>query len=809
MGGFWQDLRYAWRTLRKDRGSVILALVALALGIGATTAIFSVIQNVLLDPFPYTDGQRLVMMMVHDTAQKDSGGRPFLKIPEFLDYRDQNHAFDRMVGVGNVDVLYDNGQGTEQFDGAEITTNTFAFLGMAPLLGRGIGAGDDRPDAPAVFVMAYKMWSKSFARDPQVIGRVLTLNGKPRVCVGVMPQRFTWWGADLWLPASLNRGDPDVAVRGLFLIGHMPAGVSQRGVEADLLTIAKREAVLYPADYPKQFTIETRTVVEGVVGRFRTILYVLLAAVSMLLLIACGNVANLLLARATAREKEMAIRTSLGASRLRIVRQLLAESLLLGLGGAALGCLFASAGLKSLVALIPPRTIPDEAVIRLNFPVLLFSLGLAFLTAVICGLAPAWHAGASDTQESLKDGARGSSGSRHGRLRNTLVASEVALSMVLLIGAGLLMRSFFALQQVDLGLNPEKVLVARLPLPRDRYQAAGQKAQFFRRLLPRLRALPGVIAATETSSLPPYGGIGSELDIPGKTHSEKWTGIFQLCSEGYFRTLGIQLVRGRGLTETEVDSARKVAVVNQTLVKKYFGAEDPLGRHIKLSELEKLPQHAVKDPLFEIVGVVRDAKNQGVQDPPLPEVFIPYTVTDFFERGILVRTAQEPLTLLRAVRGEVWSVDPNVALTLTGTLRGYLKDFSYAGPEFGLILMAVFAGIGLALVAIGVYGVMSYTVSRQVHEIGIRMALGAPRGSVLGLVIRNGLRLIAIGIVAGLAASFGLARLLASQLFGVSANDPLTFTSVAAVLAAAGLAACYFPANRATRVDPLKALRHE
>ena len=809
MSWLWQDLRFGVRSLRKDLGSVFLATIALALGIGATTAIFSVIQNVLLDPFPYTDGNRLVGVYVHDDVRGGDGGRPVYKIPEFLDYRDQNHVFDRMAGAGQMDVLYDNGHGTEQFVGAEVTTNTFSFLGVPPLLGRGITPDDDRAGAPPVFVMSYKMWRKQFGLDPKVVGRTLVLNGKPRTCVGVMPQRFTWWGADLWTPASLSRSDPDVEMRRLFIVGHPKPGVSQAAVVADLSVIAKREAQLFPKEYPTRFSIRTNTIAEGVVGRFRVMLYLLLAAVSMLLLIACGNVANLLLARATAREKEMAIRASLGASRLQIIRQLLIESLLLALAGAVLGCVFAYGGLKGLVSLIPPRTIPDEAVISLNVVVLLFTLGTAFLTALLCGLAPALHAGRRDTHESLKDAAKGSSGSRHGRMRGALVVIEVALSIVLLIGAGLLMRSFFALQHVELGLNPEKVLVARLPLPRERYQTAAQKAAFFRQLLPRLHTLPGVVAATETSTLPPYGGIGSEVDIPGKTHTEKWNAIFQLCSDGYFQTLGIQFLRGRGLTEAEVNDARKVAVVNQTLVKKFFGTEDPLGRRIKLTELQNLPQQPLKDPFFEIVGVVADAKNQGIQEPPMPEAFIPYTVTGFFERGILVRTAQEPLSLLNSVRKEIWAVDPNVALTLTGSLQGYLKEFSYSGPEFGLILISLFASIGLVLVAVGVYSVMAYTVSRQTHEIGIRMALGAQRSNVLRLVINRGLRLIGVGAVAGLAASFGLTRLISSQLFGISSNDPLTFASVIAVLGLVGLAACYFPGQRATRVDPLVALRHE
>jgi len=659
-------------------------------------------------------------------------------------------------------------------------------------------------------VLSYKAWVKEFNLDRSIVGRSFVLNGQPRTLVGIMPPRFTWRGSDLWTPASFDRSAANAQQTRFVMQGRLKPGLTIQRAEADINVLAHSLAHAYPKDYPKKFNVQMETVADMVVGQFKTILYTLLGAVGLLLLIACANVANMLLARATAREKEIAIRASLGAGRWRLVRQLLVESLLLALGGALAGCGVAYGGLKALVAAIPPNTIPDEAVIGLNVPVLLFSLGIAMLTALLFGLAPALHMARPDMVEPLKDAGKGISGGfRHGKLRSTLVVVEVALSLVLLVGAGLLMRSFLALQEVDLGLNPDNVLVVRLPLPKEQYKTVAAKQHFFRELLARLYATPGVVAATETSTLPPYGGIPSEVDVPGKTHSDKWNAIFQLCSEGYFRTLAIRTVRGRLLSEADVNGARKVAVVNQTLVKKFFGKDDPVGRQIKLSMLETAPDSPVKDPMFEIIGVVADVKNQGIQETPNPEVWIPYTITGAFERGILVRTSQDPMLLLNTVRHEVWAVDRNVALTLTGTLEGYLKQFSYSGPRFGLILLGVFAGVGLVLVAMGVYSVIAYTVSRQTHEIGIRIALGAGESDVLRMVMRMGIRLVGLGTVAGLTASLGLTRLLASQIFSVSPYDPMTLSGVVAVVVLSGLTACYFPARRATRVDPMVALRYE
>jgi putative ABC transport system permease protein len=810
MQSIWQDVRYSVRGLVKQPGFTLLAIVTLALGIGAATTIFSVIFAVLLDPLPYAEADRVVNIQIRDTgnSRPGGGGRGFLREAEFLDYQAQSTVFEEVIGGAGEDALMNTSEGTLRFDGAYVTPNTFTFLGVTPLFGRGVLPDDAKPGAPPVFVMSHKMWMAHHGGDPNVLGRTYILNGVPTTLVGIMPPRFTKLAADLWRPRTPMRSGSDPTRPYFMFQGRLKPGVTLDQASAELDAIAHRVAPIYPDDYPKQFKVVAVRWLDNVIGPFRTTLYTLAAAVGLLLLIACSNVANMLLARAAAREKEMAIRTSLGASRTHLVRQLLIESLWLAVGGALVGCLFAYGGIKLVVSLTPDGLIPREAVISLNVPVLVFSLAIAMLTALLFGLAPAMQTVRRDMVEPLKDSGKGvSSGFRSARLRNALVVIEVALSLMLLVGAGLLMRSFIALQQVDLGLNPKNILVARLPLPRSTYTAPGTKQQFFTELLRRLRTLPGVVVATETSTLPPYGGIPSEIDLVGKTHTERWDAIYQLCSEGYFPTLGLRLLRGRLLTEGEVNTARHVVVVNETLAKRYLGNEEPVGRQIRVKMLETLPEGKVADALFEIVGVVADARNQGIRDPASPEIFIPYTVTNAFERGILVRTSVDPESLLNSVRREVWAVDRNVALTLTGTLEGYLRQFSYTEPRFTLALLAIFAGVGLVLVGIGVYSVIAYIVSRQTHEIGIRMALGASRADVLRMVIGRGLRLLVIGVVIGMIASLGAVRLIGTQIWGISQYDPLTLITVVAVMSLAGFAACYTPARRAARVDPMVALR--
>jgi putative ABC transport system permease protein len=811
MQTIWRDIRYGLRGLVRERGFTILAVITLALGIGAATTIFSVIQNVLINPFPYKDADRVVAIQIRDTTSARPGGRGFFQVPEFLDFQEQSTVFDDVIAGQPEDVLQATNEGTEQLTGGLVTPNNFSFLGVPMLIGRGLVADDAKPGAPPVFVMSNRMWVNKYNMDPAVVGRTFVLNGVQTTCVGVTPRRFYKLAADLYRPVALNRGDPEVNRKFFMFQAKLKRGVTFAQAEAELDVIARRLAKEYPERYPKQFVTKVVSWPESIVGGFKTTLYTLAAAVGLLLLIACSNVANMLLARGATREREMAIRLSLGASRLRIIRQLLIESGMLAALGAVFGCLVAYGGMKALVRLIPEGLIPRESQIALDVPALAFSVAIAICTALLFGLAPAMQTAKRDMVEPLRTAGKGGGGGfRRGRLRSAFVVLEVALSLMLLAGAGLLMRSFIELQRTDLGLNPDNIITARLPLPRGQYDTVEAKKQFFEALLPRIQALPGVVAATATSTLPPYGGIRTEAEVIGKPQVEKQYALFQLVSEGYFPTLELRLIRGRTLTSDEVSDARRVAVVNQMLVNKFFPGEDPIGQRIDFKMLRTLPGiDRVEDPVFEIVGVISDARNQGIQDPPIPEAFIPYTTTAGFMRGVLVRTATTPEALLETVRREIWAVDRNVASTNAGTLKQFLTQFSYAQPRFGLVVLGIFAGVGLVLVAVGVYSVMAYTVSRQTQEIGIRMALGARRADVLGMVVRTGLSLVAIGVAIGFVASLAASRVIASQLSGISPRDPIALVSAVGVMVLAGIAASYFPARRATRVDPMVALRYE
>jgi predicted permease len=805
-GSMRQDLAYGLRVLGRQKAWSALAVLTLALGIGAATTIFSVIQNVLFDPFPGHDVERTVAILIQDTKQARPGGRTVFQTPEFLDYQAQVTSFEEVVAGGNEDVLYATDEGTEQWSGGLLSTNNFSFYGVPAALGRTFAADDARPGAPPVFLMNHRFWTARFGADPGVVGRSFALNGVPTTLIGVTPPRWARLAADVYRPVALDRSDPDLAKRYFILQARLKPGVTLKQAEAEVDVVARRIAKDYKQLYPDSFAVKVVSLVDQVIGPFRGTLYTLGAAVGLLLLIACGNVANMLLTRATAREREMAVRSSLGASRARLVRQLLAESLLLALAGALAGCLFAYFGLRLLVSSIPVGLIPRQTVIDVDVPVLAFSLVAACATAVLSGLAPALQTARGSLVEPLKDAGRGNSaGARRQRLAGGLVAAEVALSIVLLAGAGLLVRSFVNLRSVDLGFDHERVLFTRLSLPRGQYAAGPDKARFLDEVVRRIEATPGVVSAATTSSMPIFGGVQSQVDVPGRTHVERWDALVHIASEHYPRTLGLRLRHGRLIEESDVAAARQAGVVNQTLALRYFGEESPIGRTIELKALAT----PGSNPMFEVVGVVADSHNRGVQEPPWPEVFVPHSTTAAFGRSLVVRTSGPPEALASAIKQALWQVDRGAAVTQAISLTNALRDYSYAEPRLVLGILGVFAAIGFVLVALGVFSVVAYGVARRTHEIGIRMALGAESPAVLSLVLRSGLRPVAAGVAIGIAASLMLSRALASHLFGVAPHDPVTLAAVVAVVMLAAAAACYFPARRAAGVDPLVALRHE
>jgi putative ABC transport system permease protein len=787
--------------------------------------IFSAIYGVMLNPFPYKDSQRLVTFAISDPTSSGDSSRDYLTLPEFLDYREQNRVFEDMIGTSTFGVVLSGAGDITLVDASLLSANSFEFLGVPAALGRWATTEDAKPDAPPVFLMSYQLWREQFNGDPKILGKSFTftqnsesrrwLNGVPRTLIGIMPPRFRLGHADLWIPFTMDHNqassDARVAVLGIMAVGRLKRGVSLQNGSANLNLIAHNLAKTYSNDYPKQFRVVATPFTEGEIGRFRVVIYPVLAAVVMLLLIACSNVTNLLLARATVREREIAIRASMGASRGRLIRQLLVESFILAVGACLAGCLFAYLGIREIVPFIPPGILPQEAVVELNPYVLLFSMIVTVLSTLLCGLAPIVHAVGGQLQPRLTRVWKSTRVSiLRGNLRATLVVVEVALSIVLLTCAGLMMRTFLAMTHVDLGFNPRKLLETAMYLPRASYGKPEQKKLFFRQVLERVTSLPGVIAATETMMVPPFraqGPTGFELTVPGAPHSGRFYSILDMVSEGYFQTLGLHLLRGRLMTAEDVELTRLVAVVNETLARRFFGDGDPIGQRIKINSFDKSPAFP-HDAYFEIIGVVTDLKNRGLKDPPDPEVFLPYTIGPG-GGGIMVRTAADSNSVPQAVLRQIWAVDRSVTPARIETIESLLQRDYYEYPEFELVTLGAFAGIGLLLVVTGVFSVMAYTVSLQTHEIGIRMALGAQQGDILRMVLNNGLGLLAAGVAFGILASLALTRVLASQIWSVSATDPWTFGAAVAVMFTFGLAACFLPARRATKVDPMVALRYE
>jgi len=716
-------------------------------------------------------------------------------------------------GFGGSKFILGTGDSTTQVNGGYLSANTFEFFDVPPVLGRWPTPNDTKPGATPVFAMSHQLWTREFNRDPKIVGQTFMVNGVARTLVAVMPPRFRPGWNDVWVTFPMDRsqlaGDPLFRDALGWPMARLKPGVSIETAIADLDVIAHQLAQVYPNYYPKKFRVTARSLSERVLGPFKLLIYPLAVAVGLLLLIACSNVANLLLARATVREHEIALRMAVGAGRARIIRQILVESFVLAVSGCLAGCLFAYAGIRAIVPLVPYNFFPQEAVIELNRPVFLFALGLAALTTLLCGLAPAIHSLRSNLYLGLLSANKSASADfRHGKFRAALVSLEVALSIVLLVGAGLMMRSFFAVMHVDLGFDPDRILAARLSPPNGAYDKPEQQSHFMQRVLERVQAIPGVTAAADALVYPVGGGPRSEITIPGRTHSERWESMLEVCGAGYFQTLQMPLLRGRFFTKNEDESARRVVVINHTFANRYFGSDDPIGQSIRFNVFDQLPM-APHNLSFEIIGVAGDVRNDGLRRPPMPQAYLPSTTLPGFSLSLLVRTSLNPTSLLPEIRRRVWSVDPQVALGDDGTLASYLERDSYGRPRFEFMVMSGLGAVGALLVVIGIFSVMAYTVSLQTHAIGVRMALGAQQGNVLRMVLGRGLVLIAAGIVLGLLASWGLTRYLANQIWGVSVTDPWTYGAVVAGVIVVGLGACLIPALRASKVDPMVALRHE
>jgi putative ABC transport system permease protein len=803
-----RDIGYGVRTLTRTPGFTAVAIVTLALGIGAATVIYSVVRNVVLDPFPYAHSDRMVDIVLKDASDRIIRG-PYFPAPEFLDYQEQSHAFADVVGTATDAMHWVHDGGADRVVIAWMTPNGFTFLGVPPLLGRAFGAADVEPNAPPVAVLNHRSWIALFGGDPNVVGRSIVLNGESRTIVGIMPPRFEWNVADLWLPSALRRSDdPSLSRTSRAFQAQLRPGITTKQAEAELNVIAARRAVDHPQDYPPHSRIEVITVIDWVVREFRGVLYTLFGAVSLLLLIACCNVANMLLARATTREREISIRAAIGASRGRIVRQLLVESALLASGGLVVGCLLAYAGIAALAGFMPRQGVPWETEIRLDRPVLLFALVAASLATMTFGLFPAFQSARRDLVAGTNVAGRGSAGRRQTRMRSGLVVAQVALSIVLLLGAGLLMRTFVQLVNVDLGFDPRNLLVAGVAFPPDQNASVTDRLRFYRQALDRLGSVPDVESVAVSNGAPPFAGTSSGLQIPGLALPDQSSASVVFCSDRLLETVGLALVKGRQFSAQEVEQSHHLAVINEALANKYFGSEEPLGRTLRLARLTSYSP-PVADPTFEIIGVVRDTKNQGLRELPAPQVFVPFPLRGLASLGFVLRTSHDPMRLANAVRREIQAVDQRVALVQPITLEDLIQRTFYARPRFSVLVLGIFACTGIVLVAFGVYGVLAYTVSQQSRENAIRMALGGDRNDVIRMVLRLGFRLIGAGLVIGVAAGLATNRLLVTQLWNTSPHDSTTMIAAVSIVLLIGMFACWVPARRAVRVEPIVALRHE
>ncbi len=803
MQTFWQDLRYGARMLMKKPGFTLIAVITLALGIGANTAIFSVVNAVMLRPLPYEESERLVVL--YETNPQQGRDEMPLSYPNFTDWRAQSQSFEQMAAFRSGGIVLTGKDEPARLQASVVSADFFALLRVKPLRGRVFLPEEDKVGGAPVVVVSHALWQSRFGGDEGLVGQQITLNGKSNTVIGVMPPDFALPPGDqteVWMPLGpLADQMQNRAVHTLIALGRLKPGVDLRQAQTELQSIANRIQQQNPAADPGHGA-QVMSSHESSTKAARPALLVLLVAVGFLLLIACANVANLLLARAEARQKEIAIRTALGATRGRVVRQLLTESLLLAVAGGAAGLFLAWWGIDALAGSLPDD-LPRAKEIGVDRVVLGFTAALSILTGLIFGIIPALTGAKPSLNETLKEGGRTGAGFSRGRIRGALIVSEVALSLALLVGAGLLIRSFWQLMQVNPGFQSDHLLTLNVTLLGDKYNESAPVISFFRELPTRLGALPGVKAVSAVSSLPISGGDGNgNLTIEGRDFPPAQTpaASYRRILPNYFSVMGIPLKQGREFDERDT-GAEKVVIINESMARRFWPDGDAVGKRIKVGP----PQN---EPWLTIVGVVGDVKNIGLEADARLATYEPHPQRPWSTMNLAIRTETEPLTQAAAVRSELRAMEKNLLIRTPSTMHERIR-LSVAPRRFNMALLAVFAALALLLAAVGVYGVMSYTVTQRTHEIGVRMALGAQSGAVLKLIVGQGLKLALIGVAIGLPAAFALTRWMEDLLFGVRRTDPWTYGLVAAVIMLVALLACWIPARRAAKVDPMIALRYE
>jgi putative ABC transport system permease protein len=804
MGNTLKDILYGIRSLARHPGFTGIALITLALGIGANTAIFSVVNAVLLRPLPFDDPERIVWLW--DT-QPQLATTP-TSLPDFLGWKNQNRSFANLAAYQGGSMFVDAGDGSRDTPVGLVTPDLFSVFHVSPILGRTFTDEETLPGRFRVAVLSHSMWQNHFGSDPNVTSRTIQLNGAAYTIIGVMPAGFSYPDrAELWRPLPIDPAKLDPGPHYLNVVGRLKPGVTRSQAQADMSVIAARLSQQYK-EKNAGHGVKLEPLANVVVGDIGLALYVLLGAVGFVLLIACANLANLTLARVGARQKEIALRTALGASRLRIVRQLLIESVMLAVGGGVVGLVLAYWAVKWVVSL-SADTIPRAREISIDPRVAGFTLLVSVITGVLFGLAPALQVSRPDLTDALKESGRSTAGLRTNRLRSALVVSEVALSLVLLVGAGLMIRSFEKLNEVDPGFKSGQVLTMGVAFLRVKYPENEQVAQAFSQVLERAAATPGVVSAGAISDLPLTGSnISDSFIIEGRPpipkESEPST-EYHIITPRYFESMGIPLLSGRDVAPTDTRQSPNVAVINDAFARRHFAGENPLGHRLKLQGEER-------DPLL-IVGVVNNVRNLALDEQPTPEVYVPFLQDPLFpdyqrSMTMVVRSNSDPGAIAGPLRAAVISIDKSLPVYALKPLTEHLRD-SLARRRFNLILLTVFSCVALALAAVGIYGVISYGVTQRTHELGIRMALGAKPRDVLRLVVRQAMLLVLAGVGIGLLASLALTRLMKGLLFSVSVTDPMTLVVISLLMTMIALLACVVPARRATKVDPLIALRYE